>query len=161
MGMSVKVPGGWMGTRSVGVRAGPVSLGTRHSGPLNGLLTLICLPIYALTVAVTALAAVLWIVGWTLKAVIWVATWTFKTVAYVAVGVGWVLWKLLRLTGAAVKGGWWLIVTPCRLAWWLIVALSRWTWSAVRLAWSAGRWVVHRFRRPQRWAAPDPMARVG
>ena len=118
MGMSVKVPGGWMGTRSVGVRAGPVSLSTRHSGPLNGLLTLICLPIYALTVAVTALAALLWIGGWMLKAVVWVATWVFK----------------------AVKGAWWLIVTPFRLA---------------------GRWVVNRFRRPQRWAAPDPMARVG
>jgi hypothetical protein len=92
MGFNVRVPGGWIGTRSSGVRLGPFSAAHTYkrrrssSSDLNLIGSLIVLAFYLILAA--AFVAF-----------------------YILRGLVWVLWQLARIL-------WWLICTPFRLLSW-------------------------------------------
>ena len=98
MGVGVKVPGGWVGTRSIGVKMGPVYAGTRHGGISGLITTLITLPIWALVAVINLFTLAVWL----LAAALWVVIWTVKAVCLPFIWAG--------------KALWWLLAAPFRAA---------------------------------------------
>jgi hypothetical protein len=90
MGLNVRVPGGWVGTRSSGLRAGPFSMGHAYrrrsrNSEYETITSLIMLPFLAVAAAFYLAAIVLQLVWWLLRllwwllsAVCWLTKWALS-----------------------------------------------------------------------------------